>query len=90
MSTLEAENRVLKRVTPKYPVLARQTKTQGTVRLSVIISTDGEVESVEAVSGPPLLVPAAIEAVGQWLFKPFAVDGKPVRVDTTIDVIFAL
>jgi protein TonB len=75
---------------PVYPPLARQTRISGTVRLHAIISKQGSVESLEVLSGHPLLVRAAMDAVQQWKYKPTLLNGEPVEVDTTIDVIFSL
>lgn len=78
------------RVQPVYPPLGRQVRLSGTVRLHAIISTDGSVQQLEVVSGHPLLVQSALDAVRQWKYKPTLLNGKPVEVDTTIDVIYAL
>jgi protein TonB len=81
---------LINRVQPVYPPLARQTRIAGTVRLHAIISKQGTVESLEVLSGHPLLVRAAMDAVQQWKYKPTLLNGEPVEVDTTIDVIFSL
>ncbi len=81
---------LINRVQPVYPPLARQTRISGTVRLHAIISKNGTVESLEVLSGHPLLVRAAMDAVQQWKYKPTLLNGEPVEVDTTIDVIFSL
>src|SRR5580658_2497406 len=81
---------LINRVQPVYPPLARQTRISGTVRLHAIISKSGSVESLEVISGHPLLVRAAMDAVQQWKYKPTLLNGEPVEVDTTIDVIFSL
>src|ERR1700684_1627788 len=81
---------LITRVHPVYPPLARQTRISGTVRLHAIISKSGSVESLEVLSGHPLLVRAAMDAVQQWRYKPTLLNGEPVEVDTTIDVIFSL
>jgi periplasmic protein TonB len=81
---------LINRVQPVYPPLARQTRIAGTVRLHAIISKQGSVESLEVLSGHPLLVRAAMDAVQQWRYKPTLLNGEPVEVDTTIDVIFSL
>ena len=73
-----------------YPPLARQTRISGTVRLHAIIGKDGTVHELEVMNGHPLLVQAALEAVRQWRYKPTLLNGEPVEVDTTIDVIFSL
>src|SRR6202158_5989682 len=87
--SVQAALRVNK-VQPVYPPLARQTRISGTVRLHAIISKSGSVESLEVISGHPLLVRAAMDAVQQWRYKPTLLNGEPVEVDTTIDVIFSL
>jgi len=81
---------LVNKVQPVYPPLARQTRISGTVRLHALISKSGAVESLEVLSGHPLLVRAAMDAVQQWRYKPTLLNGEPVEVDTTIDVIFSL
>jgi len=81
---------LLKRVSPEYPKKARKQHVEGTVRLHAIIAKDGSVQNLEVLSGDPLLVDAALKAVRQWRYRPTQVNGSPVEVDTTIDVIFAL
>jgi protein TonB len=78
------------KVQPMYPPLARQTRISGTVRLHAIIGKNGSVEQLEVMSGHPLLVQAALDAVRQWKYQPTTLNGEPVEVDTTIDVIFSL
>jgi TonB family protein len=82
--------KIVEHVEPDYPTLARQTRIQGTVRLHAIIGTDGHVEELEVISGHPLLVQAAMEAVRKWRYAPTTWNGQPVEVDTTIDFIFSL
>ncbi|MGB7280764.1 MAG: energy transducer TonB [Candidatus Acidiferrum sp.] len=79
-----------KKIAPIYPALARQNKIEGTVRLHLIISTDGTVKQLEVMSGQPLLVQAALDAVRRWEYEPTTLNGDPVEVDTTVDVIFSL
>src|SRR5690242_17237389 len=81
---------LVNRVTPQYPPLARQTRISGTVRLHAIIDKDGTVKELEVLSGHPLLVQSALDAVRQWRYRPTLLNGEPVQVDTTIDVIFSL
>lgn len=81
---------LINRVQPVYPPLARQTRVSGTVRLHAIISKDGSVQQLEVLSGHPLLVQSALDAVRQWRYRPTLLNGEPVEVDTTIDVIFSL
>jgi len=81
---------LIHKVDPVYPPLAQQARISGTVRLHAIIDKDGSVIELETISGHPLLVPSAIDAVKQWRYRPTLVDGEPVQVDTTIDVIYQL
>src|ERR1700722_2686923 len=81
---------LVNKVQPVYPPLARQTRISGTVRLHAIISKSGSVESLEVLSGHPLLVQSALDAVRQWRYRPTLLNTEPVEVDTTIDVIFSL
>jgi len=78
------------KVNPEYPALARQTGIQGTVKFHAIIATDGSVKQLQVISGHPLLVQAAMDAVRQWKYEPTLVNGQPVEVETEIDVIFQL
>lgn len=78
------------RVEPTYPTLAKSARVQGEVVLTAIISTAGEIENLQLVSGHPMLVPEAIAAVKQWRYKPYLLNGQPVEVETTITVIFSL
>jgi protein TonB len=82
--------KIINRTAPNYPALARQTRISGTVRLHAIIAKDGTVQQLEVLSGHPLLVQAALDAVRQWRYQPTLLNGEPVEVDTTVDVIFSL
>jgi protein TonB len=82
--------KLMNKVQPMYPPLARQTRISGTVRLHAIIGKNGQVEQLEVMSGHPLLVQAALDAVKQWKYQATTLNGEPVEVDTTIDVIFSL
>lgn len=82
--------RIIKKVAPVYPEEARMTRISGTVRIHVIIGKDGRIKQMELMSGHPLLQQAALEAVRQWRYQPTLLNGDPVEVDTTIDVIFEL
>ncbi len=75
---------------PIYPPLAKSARIQGTVRLEAIISKQGNIESLRVVSGHPLLVQSALDAVKQWRYHPTILNGEPVEVATTIDVNFTL
>lgn len=75
---------------PQYPVIAREVRIQGTVVLGAIISRTGTIENLQVISGPPMLVPAAEEAVRTWRYRPYLLNGEPVEVETTIHVVFNL
>jgi TonB family protein len=75
---------------PVYPPLAMQARISGVVRLNAIIGRDGTVENLTVASGHPLLVPAAMEAVKQWVYAPTFLNGQAVEVVTQIDVEFSL
>jgi protein TonB len=81
---------LIKKVQPPYPPLARQARIQGQVVLQADISKDGTIQNLRLVSGHPMLAPAAIEAVKQWRYKPYYLNGEPVEVETQITVIFSL
>jgi TonB family protein len=82
--------RLLKRVDPSYPVEAMQQGIEGTVQLHAVVDDDGKVLSLEAVSGPSVLVEAAIIAVRQWRYRPTLFDGHRVRVQEDIRLVFRL
>jgi protein TonB len=75
---------------PVYPPLAKQARIQGVVRLNAIIGKDGTIQNLTVANGHPLLVPSALEAVKQWVYKPTLLNGEPVEVITQIDVNFTL
>lgn len=81
--------KIINRVQPVYPEEASKEKISGTVKLHVVIARDGKIQQIQVVSGHPLLVQAAIDAVRQWQYQPTLLNGQPVEVDTQVDVIFA-
>jgi TonB family protein len=85
-----AAAKLIKRVQPIYPILARQGHIEGVVRLHAIIGKDGSITQLELISGHPMLVDATLDAVRQWIYQPTILEGKAVEVDTEIDVIFQL
>jgi len=88
-STLEAA-KLISRIQPVYPAIAIQARIQGNVVLHAIISKEGGVSELQVLSGHPLLVSAALEAVRQWRYSPTLLSGQPVEVETTITVSFIL
>ena len=81
---------LIRQVRPVYPPLARQARIQGTVKLTAIIAKNGSIEKLEVLSGHPLLIPSALQAVKQWRYKPTLLNGQPVEVVTQVDVNFTL
>ena len=77
-------------VKPNYPPLARQARIQGQVVLRAVIGKDGAIENLTLVSGHPMLAPAAIDAVKQWKYKPYLLNGTPVEIQTQVTVNFKL
>jgi periplasmic protein TonB len=78
------------RVDPLYPQIARAMHLSGTVRLRAIISTDGSIQSLEVLSGSPILARAAVAAVRQWRYRPTLLNDRPVEVETYVTVNFVL
>ena len=81
---------LLRKIQPAYPPLARQARIQGSVLLQAEISKEGTIQNLRLISGHPMLAPAAIEAVKQWRYKPYILNGEPVEVETQITVNFTL
>ena len=71
-------------------LIAQASRLQGTVVLQAVISKNGTIENLHVVSGSPLLQQAAIDAVSQWRYRPYLLNGQPVDVETTINVVFNL
>lgn len=84
------EGNLLHRVEPVYPPLAKAARIQGSVVLVAVISRAGTIHNLHAVSGPPLLVPAAVNAVSQWRYRPYILNSEPIEVETQITVNFRL
>ena len=75
---------------PEYPWLAQKSNIQGDVEIDAVVDKDGNVIQVHALSGPPLLVDAALKAVQQWKYQPTYLNGSPYPVSLTVDVTFHL
>lgn len=90
VSASVAQGMLLKKVAPEYPVAARNSYTTGTVVLQATIDKEGRIKNLRAVSGPDALQGAALDAVRQWRYRPYLLNGLPVEVMTTINVIFTL
>ena len=81
---------LVKKVDPEYPKELKKKRIQGMVTLKILISKEGDVSKVEPVSGHPELAPLAIDAVKQWKYKPYLLQGEPVMAETTVQVNFTL
>lgn len=90
ISSGELQKYLLHQIAPVYPDIARQRMIQGTVVLKAVIGKDGNIKDLTAVSGPKELYESAIGAVQQWRYKPVTLDGKPVEVESTINVNYKL
>lgn len=82
--------KLVHKVMPVYPAAARKARIQGTLTLDAVVGKDGSVEALHYVSGPPLLVQSAMDAVRQWRYKPTLLNGEPVAVETKITVVYSL
>ncbi len=78
------------KVTPNYPAIAKAAGVQGTIVLQAIISKTGTIENLRVASGPPMLQQVSIDAVHNWRYRPYLLNGQPVEVETTINVVFSL
>jgi protein TonB len=90
LSGLVVEGLLIHKTIPVYPRIGVAVRAEGTVVLQAIISKAGTIENLRVVSGPPILEQAAIDAVKTWRYRPYLLDGEPVEVETTVNVIFTL
>jgi len=88
-TTVEDGLLILKRL-PVYPVIAKAARISGTVVLAATISKTGTIENLRVTSGPAMLQQAALDAVRMWQYRPYLLDGQPIEVETTVNVIFTL
>jgi TonB family protein len=90
LSSLESGDYALKKVPPQYPASAKQQGVQGEVIMDAIIGADGRVRDLRALAGPQTLRQPAVDAVRQWLYKPYVLNGSAMEVQTEVYVIFSL
>jgi protein TonB len=83
-----SEGMLTRRVEPTYPLIAMRARIEGSVQLRAIIAKDGSIDNLQSVNGHPLLVPAAMEAVKQWRYRPYILNGEPLEVETVVIVNF--
>ena len=84
------QGQCIRKVEPTYPKIALHARIQGQVLLKAVIDKNGEVTELQVVGGHPMLIPAALEAVKQWRYRPYLLNGEPVEVETTITVTFSI
>ena len=82
--------KIVHKVPPVYPVEAKKEKIQGTVTLSVVINKDGSPESIKVTGGPKELQQSALDAVRQWSWQPYLLNGDPIEVLTTVNIVYSL
>lgn len=85
-----SEGSLIYRIEPPYPIIAKTAGIQGTVELAAMIGRDGRIENLQVVSGHPLLVRAALDAVSKWRYRPYILNDEAVEVETRITVNFIL
>lgn len=85
-----SQGNLINQVKPTYPAIAKNARISGSVVLQAVISKQGNIENLRVVNGHPMLVPSAMEAVRQWRYKPYYLNGEPVEVETTVTVNFTL
>ena len=84
------EGQLIYKVKPLYPAIAVAARVEGTIVLQAAISKSGRIENLRVVGGPPMLQQAAIDAVKQWRYRPYVLDGQAVEVETTVNVVFLM
>lgn len=84
------EGMLIAKTTPVYPIIARTMHISGTVVLAAMISKEGTIENLHVLSGQPMLTQAAMDAVKTWRYRPYLLNGQPVEVETTINVVFSM
>jgi protein TonB len=90
ISSITATSIAIYKPIPVYPTLAREARVEGTVVLEATISKSGSIENLRVVSGQAMLRQAALDAVSQWRYRPYLLNGEPVAVETTVNVVFNL
>jgi protein TonB len=81
---------IIKKIAPSYPATALHLRVQGSVQLLATITKKGDISAVKVMSGDPSLARAAMDAVRQWKYKPYLLDGNPVEIQTQVTVNFKL
>ncbi|HWR35841.1 MAG TPA: energy transducer TonB [Clostridia bacterium] len=84
------QGNLVRRIEPAYPAKARLARVQGPVLLAAVIDADGNIANLKVISGHPFLAEAALDAVRQWRYRPYVLNGVPIEVETQITVVFTL
>jgi protein TonB len=90
ISTGVADGLLIFKTVPRYPPIAVAARVEGTVILQAMISKNGMIVNLRVLSGPPMLHQAAVDAVSTWRYRPYTLNGEPVEVETTVNVVFSL
>lgn len=90
VSADEMQHNILTKAVPVYPPAAKKARIQGKVVIDAVIGTDGTVENLRVLSGPQELQQSALDAVRQWTYKPYLLNGDPIEVETTINIVYRL
>ena len=90
LSSVLVEGMLLHKTLPVYPAIAKATHAEGTVVLQATISKAGAIQNLRVINGHPMLQQAALDAVSHWRYRPYLLNGVPVEVETTVNVIFKL
>jgi protein TonB len=85
-----AAGMILQKTVPSYPAIAKAARVQGTVVLQATISKTGTIENLRVISGNAMLQSSALDAVRSWRYRPYLLNGEPVEVETTVNVVFTL
>jgi len=85
-----AAGQLLTSIQPVYPAIAKEAHISGTVVVQAMIAKDGSIQHVQVISGPPLLRQAALDAIARARYRPFLLNGEPVEIETTINVVFTM
>ncbi len=90
VSADEMQQNILTKAVPVYPPAAKKARIQGKVVIDAVIGTDGTVENLRVLSGPKELQQSALDAVRQWTYKPYLLNGDPIEVETTVNIVYKL
>jgi protein TonB len=90
VSSLVEAGLLIQKIVPQYPPMGKAMRVEGTVVLTATISKAGTIENLRVASGPAMLQQAALDAVKDWRYRPYLLNGEPVEVETTVNVVFTL